>query len=131
MMVKRRITYVLLFVFCVWLALATRKHPEWFYPLMARYGGDTIWAGEFLFFLRILFLRTKLFKLAVFNYLFGVIVEVSQLWYTSWLDAIRHTLIGRLMLGVGFLWSDLLCYAVGTLLACSIAILIDKYTRKV
>lgn len=122
---------MLLFVFCVWLALATRKHPEWFYPLMARYGGDTIWAGEFLFFLRILFLRTKLFKLAVFNYLFGVIVEVSQLWYTSWLDAIRHTLIGRLMLGVGFLWSDLLCYAVGTLLACSIAILIDKYTRKV
>jgi Protein of unknown function (DUF2809) len=131
MIIKRRIIYVLLFVFCVWLALATRKYPEWFYPLIARYGGDTIWSGEFLFFLRILFPQTKLFKLAVFNYLFGVIVEVSQLWYRSWLDATRHTQIGRLMLGVGFLWSDLLCYAVGALLACGIAILIDEYTRKV
>jgi hypothetical protein len=35
------------------------------------------------------------------------------------------------MLGVGFLWSDLLCYAVGTLLGCCITLLIDKYTRKV
>jgi hypothetical protein len=131
MMIKRSIIYSLLFIFCVWLALATRRHPEWFYHLIAKYGGDTIWAGEFLFFLRILFPQAKLFRLAVFNYLFGVIVEVSQLWHTPWLDAIRHTQIGKLMLGVGFVWSDLLCYAVGTLGAWGIGILIDRYTSKV
>jgi hypothetical protein len=127
-MVKRRIIYSLLFIFCVWLALATRKHPEWFYPLIAKYGGDTIWAGEFLFFLRILFPKTKLFTLAVWNYLLGVTVEVSQLWHASWLNAIRSTRLGKLMLGLGFMWSDLVCYAVGTLIAWGIAILIDAYT---
>jgi hypothetical protein len=127
-MVKRRIIYSLLFIFCVWLALATRKHPEWFYPLIAKYGGDTIWAGEFLFFLRILFPKTKLFTRAVWNYLLGVTVEVSQLWHASWLNVIRSTRLGKLMLGLGFMWSDLVCYAVGTLIAWGIAILIDAYT---
>jgi hypothetical protein len=130
-MTKRRIIYFLLFVFFVWLALATRKHPDWFYHLIAKYGGDTIWAGEFLFFLRILFPKTRLLKLAILNYLFGVIVEVSQLWHTPWLDAIRHTQIGELMLGLGFMWSDLVCYAVGTFLAWGIAIFIDRKTNEV
>ncbi len=126
-MIKRRIIYSLLFVFCVWLALATRKHPEWFYPFIAKYGGDTIWAGEFLFFLRILFPKTKLLTLAICNYLLGVMIEVSQLWHAPWLNAIRHTQPGKLMLGLGFMWSDLICYAVGTLIAFGIATLIDKY----
>ena len=30
-----------------------------------------------------------------------------------WLDALRATLFGRLVLGQGFLWSDLVCYAAG------------------
>jgi Protein of unknown function (DUF2809) len=54
--------------------------------------------------------------------------EVSQLWHTPWLDAIRHTTVGRLMLGLGFLWSDLVCYAVGTIIAFCLTILIDKLT---
>jgi hypothetical protein len=32
-----------------------------------------------------------------------------------WLDAIRATLPGRLLLGRGFIWLDLPCYAVGAL----------------
>ncbi|HXL58118.1 MAG TPA: DUF2809 domain-containing protein [Chitinophagaceae bacterium] len=127
MMIKRRIVYFLLFAFCIWLALATRKHSEWFYPFIAKYGGDTIWAGEFLFFLHMIFPKAKLLTLAVCNYLLGVIVEVSQLWHTPWLDTIRHTKVGKLMLGLGFMWSDLVCYAVGTLMALGIAILIDKF----
>lgn len=128
-MIKRRIVYLCLFAFFIWLALATRHHPDWFHPFIVRYGGDTIWAGDFLFFFRAVFPKTNLVKLAIFNYLFGVADEVSQLWHTPWLDAIRHTLIGRLMLGLGFLWSDLICYFVGTILALSLAILIDKLTR--
>jgi len=46
----RRIVYLLCFVFLTWLALATRSHAPWFHPLIARYGGDVIWAGMFLFF---------------------------------------------------------------------------------
>ena len=129
-MIKRRITYLCLFAFFIWLALATRHHPQWFHPLIAKYGGDTIWAGDFLFFLRMIFPKTNLLKLAIFNYLFGVADEVSQLWHTPWLEAIRHTTFGKLMLGLGFMWSDIVCYFVGTVIAFCFAIVIDKFTEQ-
>ncbi len=30
-----------------------------------------------------------------------------------WIDSVRQTTIGGLILGFGFLWSDLACYAAG------------------
>jgi len=42
-----------------------------------------------------------------------VAVEVSQLYRAPWLAALRATPLGALALGQGFLWSDLLCYALG------------------
>lgn len=130
-MVARRLLYLILFSFFIWLALATRHHSQWFHPLVAKYGGDTIWAGDFLLLLRAISPKTTLWKLALWNYIFGVLDEVSQLWHTPWLDAIRHTTFGKLMLGLGFMWSDIVCYAVGTLLAWLLIIIIEKlFLRK-
>ena len=44
---------------------------------------------------------------------FSVAIELSQLYHAHWIDSIRHTTLGGLILGFGFLWSDLACYAVG------------------
>ena len=41
------------------------------------------------------------------------LVEISQLYHAPWIDALRLTALGGLMLGFGFLWSDLACYTVG------------------
>ncbi len=41
------------------------------------------------------------------------LVELSQLWHPAWLDAIRATRLGALVLGRGFLVSDLVAYSVG------------------
>ena len=43
---------------------------------------------------------------------FSVAVEISQLYHAPWIDSIRQTTLGGLILGFGFLWSDLACYAV-------------------
>ena len=40
-------------------------------------------------------------------------VEASQLYQAAWLNEVRRTTLGALLLGRGFLWSDLVCYAVG------------------
>ena len=124
---KRKIIFLLLFVFCIWLALATRHHHEWFLPLIVKYGGDTIWAAAFLFLLRIFFTTIKLWKLSIIAYSLGVLDELSQLSHTPILVTIRETTIGKLMLGQGFVWSDLLCYAVGILMAAAIIWTIEKY----
>jgi hypothetical protein len=122
----KKLILLLLFVFCTWLAIATRTHSQWFYPLMATYGGDIIWAGMFLFFLRIFFDTISLWKLALFNYALGVTDEVLQLYQAPWIQAIRHTRVGGLLLGFGFLWSDLLCYAIGTFIAFVVILLLEK-----
>jgi hypothetical protein len=116
-MLLRRILYSACVIFLTWLALATRHHPQWFHPLIQQYGGDTIWAGMFLFFLRMIFLHTLLWKLATVAYALGVADELSQLYRAPWANEIRQTSIGRLLFGAGFLWSDILCYAIGIGLA--------------
>ena len=65
-MLKRKIIYLLLFIFFTWLAIATRTHAGWFHPLIQEYGGDIIWAGMFLFLLRIFWGKVRLWKLALF-----------------------------------------------------------------
>ena len=40
-------------------------------------------------------------------------LEFMQLWKPPFLQAIRATLIGRLLLGTSFVWSDFLYYAIG------------------
>ncbi len=40
-------------------------------------------------------------------------IEFLQLWQPDWLQAIRATLPGRLVLGNSFAWSDFLSYVVG------------------
>ena len=47
------------------------------------------------------------------------LIELSQLWRPPFLETLRATTIGGLVLGYGFLWSDLVCYTVG---ACICAI---------
>ena len=126
----RRIIYLLLFVFCTWLAISTRTHSNWFPAIVVKYGGDTIWAGMFLFFLRIFFSRMPLWKLALICFALGVATETLQLYHAPWIEAIRQTRIGGLMLGFGFLWSDIVCYAVGIVIAYIMIILIENLVNE-
>ena len=81
------------------------------------------------FFLRAFFVNTALWKLVLVNYLLGVPDEFSQLSNAAILVAIRQTYAGRLLFGVGFLWSYLVCYAIGTLIAWDIAGWVDRLKR--
>ena len=125
-MLKRRILYLSLFVFCTWLALATRWYKPYFPKIVVVYGGDVIWAGMFLFLLRIFFTRITLWKLALINYTLGVVIECMQLYQGGWYVQLRSTYLGKLMLGVGFVWSDLVCYAIGTLIAFCLVAWIER-----
>ncbi len=43
-------------------------------------------------------------------------IEVSQLWQPNWLQALRATLLGRLVLGNSFYWADFPQYVAGSFL---------------
>jgi hypothetical protein len=61
-------------------------------------------------------------------------VEISQLYQAEWFNAIRITMPGRLILGQGFLWSDIISYTIGISIAAFIESFkfkrfVEKYTR--
>ncbi|WP_295800946.1 DUF2809 domain-containing protein [Mucilaginibacter sp.] len=88
--------------------------------------GDILWALMVYFIVRFIFISqaTKLAVIASLFFSYGI--EFSQLYQAPWINSIRHTAIGGLVLGETFLWSDLLCYTVGIGIGVGIDWLIEK-----
>lgn len=102
------------------LGLTTRSGQAWIPEFIARFGGDTLWASALFWALRLLWPRPSALRIAVIAGAVSLAVELSQLSSARWLEAIRSTRLGMLAIGNGFLYSDLLCYAVGVALAFGI-----------
>ena len=93
--------------------LASRTAPLRDWPVIGSYGGDACWTIAACGGLRLILTGTPTRWLALAGYAISVGVELSQLVRWDWLDAIRATTPGALLLGRGFLWSDLAAYAGG------------------
>lgn len=112
--------YFILTILTMILGLLSRKFMYYIPNLIAQYLGDILWATMVYFGFRFLFpkLNTNIcFLIAI---IFSFVIEFSQIYQAQWINNIRATLIGSLILGHGFLWSDLVCYTIGILIGCFI-----------
>ena len=111
---RKRGFYLVLVYLVLLLGLATRwsglPWPAW----VVAYAGDGLYALMVFLGLGFLFPRAGTLVLGAACLAFCYGVEVSQLHHAPWIDGIRATRLGGLVLGYGFLWADLLCYTVGT-----------------
>jgi hypothetical protein len=73
-----------------------------------------------------LFARWTTLRVTVTALLFAFTIEVSQIYHASWQDQIRHTKVGGLILGYGFLWSDLICNGVGI----GVGLIVEKVVKE-
>jgi len=121
--------YVALASLTIAAGLASRRYPAFFPAFVARYAGDTLWAAMVFWILALIWRRAGTLRLAAATTSIAVAVECSQLYHSAWIDAIRLTRVGALVLGSDFLWSDLACYAVGTGLAAGLDALITSRHR--
>lgn len=80
---------------------------------IAKYGGDALWALLVFLGLGLLFGRTSTLRIAFIAVCFAWSIEFLQLYHAQWIDLIRSTRIGRLVLGSSFNSPDLLAYAIG------------------
>lgn len=57
---------------------------------------------------------------------FCFVIEFSQLYHAEWIDQIRDTSLGGLVLGYGFLWSDsdIEAYTIGIAACAAIELLV-------
>ncbi len=108
------------------LGLATRRIPAVFPVVVARYGGDALWATMVYWLVALVRPAASRRMLALIALLVAFGVEASQLVQTPWLEALRATRLGALALGQGFVWSDLGAYMVGV----GLAVLIDPMSRR-
>jgi hypothetical protein len=95
------------------LGLGSRRYDEHLPGVVSAYAGDTLWALVAFLGIGLLLPRTSTWAIAFLAMSFSAAIEVSQLYHAPWIDSIRHTTPGGLLLGYGLLWGDLACYAVG------------------
>jgi hypothetical protein len=108
---KNRFKFLLFAFLLIPIGLATRTYGNEFMKL---YVGDSVWAMMIYFGFRFLF---PIQSMTAFWYalIFCFLIEFSQLYHAEWIDTIRQNRFGGLVLGFGFLWTDLVAYFVGIL----------------
>ena len=119
-MVKRDLrVYVPLMAFLILAGLPARafqeKLPYWY----TQYFGDFLWA-MLIYFLCATILRMKAMHALLVALSTTYLIEISQLFRPDWLEYLRSLRICALVLGYGFLWSDLVAYALGICLGAII-----------
>ena len=93
--------------------LASRRYREQLPLFLAEYGGDTLWALMLYLLVSFILADRPVTHRWLISMLFAMTIEVSQLFHAPWIDSIWQTNLGGLVLGFGFLWTDLVCYSVG------------------
>ncbi|TAK80871.1 MAG: DUF2809 domain-containing protein [Aquabacterium sp.] len=101
------------------LGLASRRWP-WLLPAwLGKYPGDALWATMVFFCFAWVLPAASTLRLAALALGTSWLVEFSQLVHAPWLDAVRDTAPGHLVLGSTFTWLDLPAYAAGVLLGAA------------
>jgi hypothetical protein len=115
--IKNRLKYALITLFVVIIGLASRHFSHYLPEWINFWLGDSLWAVMVYFIFRSILITSSLRQAAIYSLLFSYAIEISQLYHSAWIDTIRHTRFGGLVLGFGFLWSDMVAYTVGIAMA--------------
>ncbi|MCI9844646.1 DUF2809 domain-containing protein [Flavobacterium pectinovorum] len=103
-----RIRYFILFILIIFLGIISRKID--FVPLCF---GDFLYAVMIYILTRIFLIQHKPIQIAILSLLICYGIEFFQLYQADWIIAVRKTLLGRYVLGQGFLWTDIIAYTFG------------------
>lgn len=124
-MKRSRVLYCIFIIITMILGLLSRKISYLPYVIKA-YSGDVLWALMIFFMAAFIFNEKKSVIVSIIALGFSYSIEFSQLYHSPWIDSIRSTTLGGLILGFGFLWSDILCYTIGVLAGICIEKLVIK-----
>ena len=110
---RNRLLGIVLIALVALMGLGSRRFASRLPGFVADYTGDTLWATAAFLGIGLVLPRASTRRVAVLALLVSLAVEVGQLYHAPWIDSIRRTTLGGLVLGYDFVWSDLACYAAG------------------
>lgn len=119
-MLSARLPWLLLAPLVVAAGLASRRSgmPGWVHT----YAGDGLYAVLIYVIAGVLAPRAPPIRRGGVALAVCVAIELSQAWHPALLDAVRATRMGALVLGRGFLWNDLVAYAIGVAAAAALEV---------
>lgn len=123
---RNRLVYLGLAIATMLAGLASRRFANGLPEFIATYAGDTLWALFVFLLIAGLFPRRSPIWVALVTLAIAYTTEISQLYSADWIDAIRQNRLGGLILGFGFLWSDLVCYTVGIGIGVSLELIVYR-----
>ncbi|WP_053484157.1 DUF2809 domain-containing protein [Lysinibacillus sp. FJAT-14745] len=125
-----RIAYLIAIIITILLGLSSRKWSLLLPPFIAQNAGDMLWAMMVYFGFRLLLVRKSTPTAIWLSFLFSFGIEFSQLYQEDWINQIRGTTLGALILGKGFLVEDLVRYTVGIIIATVLDKMALKFTSR-
>jgi hypothetical protein len=114
-LLRSRVSYAVLAVGTIVLGLGVHLHGDALGPTSRDVVGDALWAAMIAWWVAAVVPAASVRDRGFAALAICFAVEVSQLYHTPALDALRRTTIGALTLGSGFDPRDLLAYALGVL----------------
>lgn len=125
---RKPILYIPFILLVVCLGLLSRKFSYLLPDAINTYLGDALWAVMIYLMMATIGKSWSVNRVALSSILFCYAIELSQFYHAPWIDAIRNTRLGGLILGFGFLWTDIMAYTLGV----SALFLLEKilYTNK-
>ena len=126
---RSRIFNGIMIIIVIFLGLSSRRMTNIMPHFLNTYLGDALWALMVYLGFGFIFNEMKIRKVALMGILFCYLIEVSQLYHANWIDNIRKTTLGGLVLGYGFLWSDIVAYTIGVAVGIIIDILFRRFEK--
>jgi hypothetical protein len=122
---RKRAASIKLILVVIALGLPTRLIPQLLPRFCVDYAGDALWALMIFLLLGLVFPAASTRRLVIVALIITWGIEFSELYQADWINAIRSTRIGGLILGFTFLWSDLVSYTIGI----TAGALLERYGR--
>ena len=105
--------YLLLMGFVLCAGYASRKYSHHLPVMIQKRTGDALWACAVFVLVAILRPRWPTFLITAVALTIAYSIEFSQIYHAPWIDSIRATWPGRMILGTTFFWRDQLAYTIG------------------
>lgn len=123
-MKRNRWIYAVFTVLIIGLGFGSRAFSSVLPDTLNTYLGDSLWAAMIFTGCGFLFRKLKTMITGIISLSFCFVIEFSQLYHAEWIDQIRDASLGGLVLGYGFLWSDIEAYTIGIAACAAIELLV-------
>lgn len=127
---RNKKVYLGLIILTIITGLLVRKFDYLFPDLINTYAGDALWALMIYLMAGFLLPKHNALQIAFISLIFCFTIEASQLYHAEWIDSIRANKLGALVLGSGFLWTDMVAYNLGVGFAGTLELIIYKSKKR-